>query len=192
MRKNFAYFLFTQVNNQNMKKKMFAIFILISIVAIGALFLPKQNNNIDYLRLHIRANSNSQIDQDIKYEIKNILVEYLAPYFSNVSSKQEAINLVEQHKTNIEGICDSMLELNGFNYVSNVKVNNEYFPTRTYSNTTLQSGYYDAVIVELGESKGDNWWCVMYPPLCFVNKNESNMQINYKSKILEWLENLFG
>ncbi len=174
-----------------MKKKMFAIFILISIVAIGALFLPKHNNNVDYLRLHIRANSNSEVDQEIKYEIKNILVDYLTPYFSRVSSKQEAINLVEEHKYTIENICDNMLKSNGFNYSSKVSINNEYFPTRTYSNTTLESGYYDAVIVQLGESSGDNWWCVMYPPLCFVNKNENNMQINYKSKILEWLENIF-
>ena len=80
---------------------------------------------------------------------------------------------------------------NGFNYVSNIKINNEYFPTRTYANTTLESGYYDAVIIELGEAEGDNWWCVMYPPLCFVNKNENNMQIKYKSKIWEWINSLF-
>lgn len=170
---------------------MFAIFILISIVAVAALFLPSKSNNVDCLRLHIRANSNELVDQDVKYEIKNVLVEYLAPKFSNISSKEEAVKVVENNKASIENICDNMLKSKGLNYVSNVKVNNEYFPTRTYSNVTLESGYYDAVIVELGQAEGDNWWCVMYPPLCFVNKNENNMQIKYKSKILEWFESLF-
>ena len=71
-----------------------------------------------------------------------------------------------------------ILRQKGFNYVSNVKINNEYFPSRTYENTTLESGYYDAVIIELGEAKGDNWWCVMYPPLCFVNKNYARQLCN--------------
>ena len=79
----------------------------------------------------------------------------------------------------------------GFNYSVNIKIDNEFFPTRTYANTTLESGYYDAVIIELGDAQGDNWWCVMYPPLCFVNKNEKVNQIKYKSIIYEWFEKLF-
>ena len=174
-------------------KKSFVIIGLILIVCIGALAIPaKETAEYDYLRLHIRANSNLEIDQNIKYKIKDFLVEFLSPYFCSVSSKQEAIEIVNDMSPLIKANCDKLLKANGFSYVANIKVNNEYFPTRTYNNTTLESGYYDAVVVELGSAVGDNWWCVMYPPLCFVNKNETNMQIKYKSKIVEIIQKIFG
>lgn len=174
-----------------MKKIMFVICSIVALFAL-ALFLPSESGEeYDYLRLHIRANSNLSIDQNVKYEIKNQLVDFLTPYFSTAESKDEAVALVNALAPNIENICDNVLSSNGFNYTSNVKINNEYFPTRTYANTTLESGYYDAVIVELGLAEGDNWWCVMYPPLCFVNKNETTSQINYKSKIVEWFKSIF-
>lgn len=174
-----------------MKKKICLIVFLLVLIILGALFLPKQEE-YDYLRLHIRANSNLAIDQNVKYEVKACVVDYLTPYLCNVKTKKEAVEVVEQLSSSIKTKCDAVLKQNGFNYVSNVKINNEYFPTRTYQNTTLESGYYDAVIIELGEAEGDNWWCVMYPPLCFVNKNENNMQIKYKSIVWDWIKSIFN
>ncbi len=174
-----------------MKNKICVIVVLILLLIIGASFLPTAEVEYDYLRLHIRANSNSEIDQNIKYEIKDELVEFLTPYFCNVTSKNEAIEIVNNLKEKMSEICVEVLRKNGFNYSANVKINNEYFPTRTYSNTTLESGYYDAVIVELGEAVGDNWWCVMYPPLCFITR-ENQTEINFKSKIVEWFKSLFN
>ena len=158
-------------------KKILLIFVLFLSLIIGALMIPEKDINYDYLRLHIRANSNSEIDQAVKYEIKDVMVEFLTPKFCNVKSKDEAIKIVENNKNIMKSKCLDMLIKKGFNYSVNIKINNEYFPTRTYANTTLESGYYDAVIVELGKAQGDNWWCVMYPPLCFVNKNENTKQI---------------
>ena len=165
--------------------------VLVFLVVLLVVFLPKKETNYDYLRLHIRANSNMVMDQNVKYEIKTEVVKFLTPYLQSVKSKNEAIEVINQKADELEDICDLKLKNNGFNYCSNVKINNEYFPTRTYENTTLESGYYDAVIIELGEAEGDNWWCVMYPPLCFVNKNENATQINYKSKLVEWFNKLF-
>ena len=169
--------------------------ILISVVVIGlimAMNVSSEENRYEYLRLQIRANSNMAIDQDVKYEIKTELVEFLTPYFAASQSKQESMARVKVLTDRLELLCDEILRRNGMNYTANVKINNEYFPARNYNNITLESGYYDAVIVELGEAKGDNWWCVMYPPLCFVNNFDQSMQINYKSKIVEWLTNLFN
>lgn len=174
-----------------MKNKICVIVVLILLLIIGASFLPTAEVEYDYLRLHIRANSNSEIDQNIKYEIKDELVEFLTPYFCNVTSKNEAIEIVNNLKEKMSEICVDVLKKNGFNYSANVKINNEYFPTRTYSNTTLESGYYDAVIVELGSAEGDNWWCVMYPPLCFITR-ENQTEITFKSKIVEWFKSLFN
>ena len=174
-----------------MKNKICVIVVLILLLIIGASFLPTAEVEYDYLRLHIRANSNSEIDQNIKYEIKDELVEFLTPYFCNVTSKNEAIEIVNNLKEKMSEICVEVLRKNGFNYSANVKINNEYFPTRTYSNTTLESGYYDAVIVELGSAEGDNWWCVMYPPLCFITR-ENQTEITFKSKIVDWFKSLFN
>lgn len=174
-----------------MKNKICVIVVLILLLIVGASFLPTAEVEYDYLRLHIRANSNSEIDQNIKYEIKDELVEFLTPYFCNVTSKNEAVGIVNNLKEKMSEICVDVLRKNGFNYSANVKINNEYFPTRTYSNTTLESGYYDAVIVELGSAEGDNWWCVMYPPLCFITR-ENQTEITFKSKIVEWFKSLFN
>ena len=174
-----------------MKNKICVIVVLILLLIIGASFLPTAEVEYDYLRLHIRANSNSEIDQNIKYKIKDELVEFLTPYFCNVTSKNEAIEIVNNLKEKMSEICVEVLRKNGFNYSANVKINNEYFPTRTYSNTTLESGYYDAVIVELGSAEGDNWWCVMYPPLCFITR-ENQTEITFKSKIADWFKSLFN
>ena len=174
-----------------MKKEIGLVIFLFVLVFVGALSLAK-SPEYDYLRLHIRANSNLSIDQNVKYEVKAFVVEFLTPLFSTVKSKEDAVKIATKHSNQIKTKCDKVLKEKGFNYVSNVKINNEFFPTRTYQNTTLESGYYDAVIIELGEAEGDNWWCVMYPPLCFVNNFENNMQINYKSKIVEWFNSIFN
>ena len=173
-------------------KKFLVIAVLLVTIVIGACLIPTKSEDVDYLRLHIRANSNASVDQNVKYKIKDEMVDYLTPYFCEVKSKDEAINRVYSLKTEIEKRCTKILRKNGFSYSVNVKVANEYFPTRTYANTTLESGYYDAVIVELGDAVGDNWWCVMYPPLCFTKKTDEKFEIKYKSRLKEWFENLFN
>ena len=144
-----------------------------------------QNNSVEYLRIHIRANSNSQQDQSVKYQIKEEVVAYLTPLIVECNSKEQAISLLNSHKREIEKVCDKVLSDNGFDYKAEVAVRNELFPTRVYGEFTLNEGFYDALIVELGKAKGDNWWCVVYPPLCFAG---SDTNVVYKSKILEIIE----
>lgn len=181
-------------NNYNMKKFWIIVFIFVCVGAV-ALIIPNNKKeeleNYEYLRIHIRANSNTDADQNIKYKIKDEMVSFLTPYLCDVPTKEEAIKTINTLTPQLKQVCYAKLRENGFNYSVNIKISNEYFPTRTYSNTTLESGYYDAVIVELGTATGDNWWCVMYPPLCFVNNFENSMQINFKSKIVEWFKTLF-
>ena len=176
-----------------MKKFLIIVLVFICVGAV-ALVVPQKKEEVskyDYLRIHIRANSNTDADQNVKYQIKDEVVGFLTPFLCDVPSKSEAINIVEELSPQIKQVCINKLKEKGFHYSVNIKVSNEYFPTRTYNNTTLESGYYDAVIVELGSASGDNWWCVMYPPLCFVNNFENSMQINFKSKVYEWFKKLF-
>ena len=146
----------------------------------------EENNNIvasDYLRIHIRANSNNEEDQDVKYLVKDDIVEYLAPIISDCSDKGSMIDVVNENIANLESVANDILEENGFEYKSKVYIHEEYFPTRVYGDTVLEADVYDAIIVELGEASGNNWWCVVYPPLCFAAPSGQN--IVYKSKILE-------
>lgn len=170
-----------------MKKILFALSAL--IILVGIIALPPANNakaNSDFLRIHIRADSNSQADQNVKYVVKSAVVDYLTPYLAEATSKDKAMSIVKSHLSGIKRVCDKTLKENGFNYTSKAKLCTEEFPDRSYNGVTLAAGVYDALIIELGSAQGNNWWCVVYPPLCFVG-GESNgtNQIIYKSKIAE-------
>ena len=137
----------------------------------------------EYLRIHVRANSDDFADQKVKYEIKDEIVEFLTPIIENCVSKEEAIETIQNSKSAVKQLIDRLLYEKGFNYTSKIDVRQEEFPTRVYVGTSLPAGVYDAVIVELGKAEGANWWCVVYPPLCF-----SGGKVKYKSVLSE----LFG
>ena len=167
-------------------KKISISLILIAIITLTVIACDMPNSNsVNYLRIHIRANSNSEEDQSVKYAVKQSVVEYLTPLVSQVTDYNSAITMLEKQKGEIEKVCNGVLKSNGFNYGCKVAVREELFPTRVYGDFTLNEGFYDALIVELGKAKGDNWWCVVYPPLCFTGSN----QIKYKSKIYEIINN---
>lgn len=170
-----------------MKKIFLAVSAL--IILLGIVFLvpaKKSQTNADFLRIHIRADSNSQDDQNVKYVVKSAVVDYLTPYLAQATSKEKAMTIVKSHLNGIEQVCNKTLSQNGFNYTSKAKLAVEEFPDRSYNGVTLEAGVYDALIIELGSGSGNNWWCVVYPPLCFVG-GESNgtNQIVYKSKLIE-------
>lgn len=171
-----------------MKKIVFALVALIAVVAVIA-SVPQQTNT-EFLRIHIRADSNAEQDQNVKYKVKEAVVEYLTPFLTNATSKSKAMEIVRSKISEIKKVCDTALKQNGFNYVSNVRLAQEEFPDRAYNGVTLAAGVYDALIVELGSGSGNNWWCVVYPPLCFVG-GESNgtNSIVYKSKLMEIIRN---
>ena len=190
MRACFAVFLICLVNHLDMKNIIVCVMAVVTVICV-ALNLPTEKQvDYDYLRIHIRANSNSTIDQNVKIKVKDNVVAYLTPKLCNVQTKQQAVDIVVKERENITLIVANTLKANGLEYGANVKLTNEYFPTRTYVNTTLESGYYDAVVVELGDAVGDNWWCVMYPPLCFATQNNTN-KVKFKSRFVQWFENLF-
>ena len=168
-----------------MKKIIFAV-VALAVVLTVIIAVPSGNSNSDFLRIHIRADSNDQADQNVKFQVKSAVVDYLTPYLANATTKEQAMNVVKGQLSAIEGVCDEVLASNGFTYTSHAKLCQEQFPDRSYGDVTLAAGVYDALIIELGSGSGNNWWCVVYPPLCFVG-GESNgtNQIVYKSKLME-------
>lgn len=136
----------------------------------------------EYLRIHVRANSNSACDQQVKYAVRDAVIEYLTPVVAECKSKKALQNALKRHISEIEQAAEEVLAEDGFDYGCTARVTVEDFPMRVYGELTLEAGYYDALIVELGEGAGDNWWCVVYPPLCFTGED---VDFRYKSIIAE-------
>lgn len=158
--------------------------VLLSVLLICAPFFGGAQYETEYLRIHIRANSNSAEDQRVKYMVKDAVVEALIPILAEAQTKQQAEELVTKNFAYIEAVADKVLESEGFNYASSARLDNEEFPARAYDDITLPAGNYDAVIIDLGTGEGDNWWCLVYPAFCFT-KTENSTNYVYISKIWE-------
>ena len=143
------------------------------------------NDNNTYegelLRLHIRANSNDKQDQAVKLKVRDEINAYISDNIKK-STFDEAYKEIGERLDIISQIADRTLKANGYFYGATAKLKNEYFPSRAYKDVTVPEGFYDALIVELGSGKGDNWWCVIYPPLCYGE------EFKYKS----FFKELFG
>lgn len=120
----------------------------------------------DVVRLHILANSDSEIDQGVKLKVRDALLETNASILSNSVTKENAKEHFEKSKYILLKTAENTLKENGFDYKVNITLQEEYFETRNYGNLTFPAGQYTALKVVLGEGKGKNWWCVMFPPLC--------------------------
>lgn len=170
-----------------MKKIFAAIIVLLIAIATAAVALygTEEEAETDYLRIHVRANSNSEADQAVKYLVKDEVVAFITPYAAQCVSKERAVELLSSVTGEIEAVCDRVLKENGFSYTSRAEIRKENFPTRVYGDLTLESGIYDALIIELGTGTGDNWWCVIYPPLCFTS---GGANVQYRSAILDIIE----
>lgn len=175
--------------------KIAVISLLFIVFMVGCLYLNGSNQtslkSADYLRLHIRANSNSEDDQNIKFEIKNQVLNLITNDVANIQTKEDLAQYFITNKQSLENFVNNILKENGFDYISTITVKNEYFPVRTYQDVTLTSGFYDAIIIELGKAEGNNWWCVAYPPLCFMYESSKMGNITYRSKIVEIINKFF-
>ena len=174
--------------------------ILYSFVNFG---VGCENINKKVLRLHILANSDTDIDQNIKMKIKNEIQN-----FANMKNKEEAIKICNENLVNMEKIIYKELRKNNENNKKiEIKLGKNFFKTREYSNITMPAGTYDSLQIKVGSGKGKNWWCILFPVLCLgvaytnstltaFNKNEKKITTNkkpdlkFKFKILELHETL--
>ncbi len=166
-----------------MKKICISILSLtIIILSVVCIFSKNTITTTEYLRIHIRANSNLNVDQNVKYLVKEEVVKFLTPGLSSCNTKNKAKAFLQNNLASIKNVADNTLKAGGYKYSSRAELTNEKFPTRVYGEFVLESGFYDALIIYLGDGEGDNWWCVVYPPLCFVNGG-NNVEI--RSKIID-------
>lgn len=123
----------------------------------------------EVIRLHVLANSDEDYDQQLKIKVKDGIVKMLENELHNSMSKDETRIILLQNLDKIEDRAKEIIEENGYNYNVSAKITFDDFPTKQYGDVVLPAGEYEALKVEIGEAKGKNWWCVMFPPLCFVD-----------------------
>ena len=165
-------------------------------------------------RLHVIAASDSKEDQNLKYIVRDNLLEYMNQISKDTTSKEEAMTIAVAHEENFYNIAKQTIEEQGYDYDIKINIGNFNFPTKNYGDISLPAGNYDALRVEIGPAQGQNWWCVMFPPLCFVDVSsgvvdESSKElmkenlteeeysiisddsptISFKFKIIEFLQN---
>lgn len=166
------------------------IFILYIYICISSYVNTVSNDLQDGLfRLHIIANSDSNEDQELKYKVRNNIIDYMNSICSDVHSKSEAIIIAKEHSKDFYDIAKKTVLENGFSYDVKLNFGNYDFPTKKYGDIILPSGNYDALRIELGNSNGQNWWCVMFPPLCFVDISSGYVPDNSKDFLKSSLSN---
>ena len=164
--------------------------ILIFLLFIYIIFRAQSYSNAvsselsnSVFRLHVLANSDSEEDQQLKLKVRDALLSYMNTLSSNCNTKEEAIQIATQHQNEFQTIAENVIVENGYNYPVQIKINNFYFPTKSYGDISLPAGYYDALRVEIGNAKGKNWWCVMFPSLCFIDISSGIVDSEGKEKL---------
>ena len=204
----------------NSKIKHFALLIIllfIYTIICAFSYVNAVSTNIEnsVFRLHVIANSDSYEDQNLKYIVRDKVLEYINTISSDAASKEEVIALANENIDKIQKIAEDTIYENGYNYPVTLSIGNFAFPTKTYGDISFPAGFYDALKIEIGEAKGQNWWCVMFPPLCFVDVtsgivpeeskgtikdnlseeeykllSENSNDINFKFKVVEMFKNI--
>lgn len=196
-----------------MKKTEISLLLgLLAAVALAAFQVPFSHScerlRSSTLRLHVIANSDAAADQSVKLEVRDAVLDETARELTGAASASEAADTARGLLADIERAANAALARNGVSYAARASVERAYFPAREYDGVTLPEGVYTAVRVRLGEARGQNWWCVVYPSLCLpaaergdalneLDETERELAAEperyvFRFKIEEALQRLFG
>lgn len=182
---------------QNIKKRLFVLVsTLIAIIVVITIVVGHEIKKIDactydykekLIRFHVIANSDTEEDQELKLKVRDAVIGYLQPKLENSNSIEESQKIIKSEYNNLEKISENIISENGYTY--NVEVGLKYsnFPAKQYSSVVLPAGKYKALKIVIGEGDGKNWWCVMFPPLCFVDEEKGIIDEKTDKKLKEVL-----
>ena len=165
--------------NNAKNRLIFHILSLVIILGIMVTTIASEVNQVEaisqeykekLIRFHVIANSDSEEDQNLKLKVRDAVISYLQPKLQTSESIEESEKIIIDEYENLNKISENIILENGYNY--DVKVGIEYsnFPAKQYSSVVLPAGEYKALKIVIGEGTGKNWWCVMFPPLCFIDE----------------------
>ncbi len=147
-------------------------------------------NQDNLIRFHVVANSDSDADQALKLKVRDVIVQAMRQEFAGISDIKDARAIANDDLKYIEGLARQEVEANGKKYPVRVYYDRFPFPTKSYEALTLPAGDYEAVKVVIGDGAGSNWWCVLFPPLCFVHADGREMAVNNKGPVENVGENI--
>ena len=169
-----------------MKKILIILSIIIVILSLNKtekITIPKES-----IRFRVIANSNSEHDQNTKNElVKNLYqeIETINNYSKDIKTSREIIN---NNIHNFEKVVKNTIQNEIYKDNYDINYGENYFPEKEYKGVSYEEGNYESLVINLGEGKGNNWWCVLFPPLCMIDTKENNTdKVEYKSKVLEIL-----
>ena len=162
-----------------------SFYICVSNVLAYSLAVPE-----DAIRIRIVANSNSKYDQKIKGKVRDKLQMSLYNLLKDTKSSKEARLIIKNNLDNVNNDVKDILLKENYNKNYNINFGYNYFPAKKYNGIKYKAGYYESLLVTLGEGKGDNWWCVLFPPLCLIEGKEED-KVEYKSFAKEVINKYF-
>lgn len=175
-----------------MKKFIYITLVIVIIMLVYNNEKDKETVKIpdSAIRFRILANSNSPRDQRIKEEVRDKMQKELYQLLENSKSTKQARNLIINNMDNFNSLLENEMKDKEYSYTIDYGMHT--FPEKTYKGITYEAGEYESLLVTLGEGSGDNWWCVLFPPLCVMEAEETNTsKIEYKSFIKEIIEKYF-
>lgn len=169
-----------------LKKIIIPILIILTLLTLNT----KASANLipdEAIRLRVLANSNSEYDQQIKLEIKDQIQIDLYNLLKDTKGIEEARKIIKKNIPNISSKVEKILEQENYQEGFSIHFGSHYFPEKEFKGITYEEGYYESLLITLGKGEGNNWWCVLFPPLCLVEAEESD-EVEYKFFIKELID----
>ena len=166
----------------------------------------KEGYKDEIIRFHIRANSDKEEDQELKLKIRDEILKEMKVKFKDTVDLDESREIIVANMEEMKTITENVIQKEGEDYSVDITLGQDNFPTRKYGNLVFPAGDYETLLITLGEGSGQNWWCVMFPPLCFVDithsvaynleneleaKTEEQPKLKLKSKIFDLIKSFF-
>ncbi|NLX76666.1 MAG: stage II sporulation protein R [Clostridiaceae bacterium] len=165
------------------------IYTVLFLLFLSVCYAEKVNRDLSdsMIRLHIVATSDSIQDQSLKYRVRDAVIEYMAGKMNGLRDKTDAASFISSHLHEIEQVANEIISREGMTEIAKASFGKYPFPSKQYANMILPAGFYDALKIEIGDAKGRNWWCVMFPPLCFTEDTKGELDEEYMSILKEQL-----
>ena len=175
-----------------MAKKIMIIMAIVVVVLVNNVKAKEVIIPDNAIRIRIIANSNSFKDQFIKGQVRDSRQLQINEMLANVKTIEEARSILNKNLKKFDFVVEKVLKRNNVDLNYNINYGMNYFPEKEFKGVNYNEGYYESIVVTLGKGKGNNWWCVLFPPLCLMESEEKDMDdIEYKSFIKEKIDAFF-
>lgn len=182
-----------QVFNLKTFKVFIPVFLLLVAVFsyLSPLIATSESVSDKVFRLHILANSDTKNDQSLKLKVRDYVLEN-SDFFAQCETVDDAIIAAKVNINDIEALANECIKINGYDYEAEAHVAYEYFNTRVYDSITLPAGYYNSLKIEIGQAKGQNWWCIVFPAVCLSACTEDDLSSYLDEDEINLIENKDG